>query len=216
MKSMIRLGVVSALAAGLVACGGGAKLAAGKENAAAALFMASGPSQGARGGLAALAAGQASIDANGEIPVNCEKGGKAVMKFDLSSIGQVGEGAGNLAYTMTYQNCSQVDGINMNGTMNLTLKYNFDQTDASANGTVELTLKGRVDFSGKISDFVDADVKQTIDFNALEATSGSVSLTLDGKITTSSGTYTYANETLTVTAGQLAAAEAEASAETDG
>jgi hypothetical protein len=212
MKSLIRMSVVVALGAGLVACGGGgAKLAAGKENAAAALFQASGPASGARGAMAsALKSGATSIGANGEVSVDCSNGGKAVLKFDYSGL-QTGT-AGDMTYDMTYQDCQEasLDGqaVRMNGTMKITMHFDFDYTNVtSQSGSISLKMVGKVDFSGAISDYIEANVTEYLDWSNLDTDSGSVTLKLDGTLKTSTDSYTYTQaDSITVTAGTLKAA----------
>jgi hypothetical protein len=45
------------------------------------------------------------------------------------------------------------------------------------------------------------DVTETISVDALGASSGSVTVTIDGTIKTSEGNYTYANESISITVG---------------
>ncbi|HSP79292.1 MAG TPA: hypothetical protein VLQ93_12225, partial [Myxococcaceae bacterium] len=85
MKRFVRLTLLSAVAAGLAACGGGAKLGNGKEGAAQAAFQASQP-VGRKGNTAqslldqALASGATTIT----ITADCSHGGKASLALDAS------------------------------------------------------------------------------------------------------------------------------------
>lgn len=191
----LRLSLVAAVVGGLVACGGGAPLAANKEAAAQALFAssshASPPTSGANG------AGMSA-----EVATDCREGGRAKVKYDLESFMQQGSSTDvAFAFDVIFENCSDDGATTMNGT--LTTGYTV-----SASGTfgaeVALTMKGRVNFSGAVSDFVDADVVQHISIEQHGTSSGSVSVRLSGTITTSSGTYTYdENESLSFDAGEF-------------
>jgi hypothetical protein len=200
MTRFTRLTMLSAMAAGLVACGGGAKLGGGKDGAAQAAFQASQPA--GRGGKTsqqlldkALASGATSIS----VSANCANGGSASLTLDATNIGQNGE----LNYSVTYDACNE-DGKNeYNGTMAMSLKF----TTNIGNGTISASLitgmKGKLTIEGEVSDFIDANVKLTMAVSATETHTGSVSLVLDGTIKTSEGSYAYAGETLNITAGVL-------------
>ena len=66
-----------------------------------------------------------------------------------------------------------------------------------------IAMKGKLTIEGEIADYIDADVKMTMDFAATSAHSGSVSLKVDGTIKTSEGNYVYANKTVAIIAGEL-------------
>jgi len=225
MKALIRLSVIAAMGAGLVACGGrGAKLAAGEQNAAAALFQASGPASQAPGGrMIAGAQGIGMVGTQSEVKVDCSLGGSATLKMDLlQTLALTSGGQFGMVSTITYNDCQEAtfddpetqavesESIWMNGDMATTLSSTFDYTDASAaSGEVSIKLKGKVNFSGAIADFIDADVTQYVSFNALDADSGSVSVSLEGTIGTSTTAtpYTYTRDTvITFDAATLAAA----------
>jgi hypothetical protein len=200
MTRFSRLMVVSAMAAGLAACGGGAKLGGGKEGAAQAAYQASKPL--GRDGKTeqrlldqALASGATNIT----ITAKCSQGGTAGLTLDLSNPGPVG----SLKYSVTYDACSE-DGKNeYNGTMVTTLQFASQVGNGSASFSFITTLKGKLTIEGDVSDFVDADVKLTMDLTASSLHSGSVKIVTDGTIKTSEGSYTYSNETLTLIAGEL-------------
>jgi hypothetical protein len=191
----LRVSLVAAVAGGLVACGGGAPLAPTKEAAAQALFASSNyanpPTSGANGaGLSA------------EVATDCRRGGRAKVKYDLDSFLQQGSST-DVAFTfdVIFENCSDDGETTMNGT--LTTGYDLSSADPY-NAELALTMKGRVNFSGAVSDFVDANVVQHISIEQHGTSSGSVSVRLSGTITTSSGTYTYdENESLSFDAGDF-------------
>jgi hypothetical protein len=197
MTGFIRLSVLAAATAALVACGGsGAKLGGGKEGAAKALVEASQPA--AKGGngnlLQAIANGAASLGA--EVKVDCAKSGSVTLKLDVTSIGQT---SGSFKYNLEYNGCSQ-DGINeFDGDMSMEFSVS---TNGTTSASIAMRLKGKIEISGEIDDFVDADVTETIDVSATGATTGSVTVKMSGSIKTSSESFTYdGNTPLTITVG---------------
>jgi hypothetical protein len=196
----VRLSVLVAVASTLVACGG-AKLAPTKEAAAQALFQSSEytrpPSNTASG-----------ADLSMEVRTDCRHGGRAAIKYDLSdwtNPGTPSPEVGELAYDVRFENCNNDGATSMNGT--LSTVFRIDGTDPMSPEVV-LTLRGRIDFSGEVSDFVDADVTERISLSQLGATGGSVSVTLSGHITTSSGRFEYdQSETISFTAGDFVTAD---------
>lgn len=195
MTRFVRLTMLGAMAAGLVACGG-AKLGGGKQGAAQAAFQASQPAgrgnQTAQNLLKeALASGATTIT----VSANCAKGGTASLALDTSA----GSGVGTVNYTVTYDGCNE-DGKNKyDGSMATSIGVSGTATSAS----IYFAMKGKLTISGDISDYIDANVKLTMDFAATSMHSGSVKLVLDGTIKTTDGNYTYANETVDITAGEL-------------
>jgi hypothetical protein len=185
--------MLSAMAAGLVACGGdGAKLGGGRDGAAQAAFQASQPA--GRGKLSqqmldeALASGALSAT----FSTTCSDSGKVSMTLDVTNLGQNGE----VNYSVTYDNCNE-DGANeYNGTLAMSFKV-------TPEFTVVTGMKGKLTIEGDISDYLETDVKLTMGFNATSTRSGSVKLVLDGTVKTSGGDYVYTNETLNITAGEL-------------
>lgn len=198
MSRLTRLMILSAMTLGLVACGDGAKLGGGKEGAAHAAFQSSQPAgRGSKTGQAlveqALASGAATIT----IKADCAKGGTASLKLDATSTST----DGLLNYSIAYDACNE-DGKNeYNGTMATSLGFKFDPSYTS--GSFIIAMKGKLTIEGEISDFIDANVKMTMDFAATSTHSGSVKLVVDGTIKTSEGSYVYANETIAITAGEL-------------
>lgn len=210
MSRTIRLSLLALATTALVACGGGAKLGGGKEGAAQALFAASQPAgQGGNksqnglnvSGLGLNVSGLvdprtlvSGADSSLEVGVDCAQGGSVKLKLDLTSLGSQ---SGSFKYNVKYDDCSQ-DGVNKYKG-DLTMEYSFVGTGTSLD--LAMRLKGKVEISGDIDDFIDADVTETISLAATSATSGTVTVKLNGSIKTSEGNYTYANETLTITAG---------------
>jgi hypothetical protein len=196
MTRFIRLSVLAAATAALVACGGsGAKLGGGKEGAAQALFEASQPAaNGGKGNLLqAMANGAVTIGT--EVSVDCSQGGSVKLKLDITSIGQT---SGNFKYDLEYDDCSE-DGVNeFNGEMSMEFSI---ATDGTTSASIAMRLKGKIEISGEIDDFIDADVTETIDVASTGANSGSVTVKINGSIKTSEGSHTYVNESLSITVG---------------
>jgi hypothetical protein len=198
MTRFTRLTMLSAMAAGLVACGGGAKLGGGKEGAAQAAFQASQPA--GRGGNTAqqlldqaLASGATSIS----ISADCAKGGKASLVLDTNTIGQ----DGSFNYTVKYEACNEDGKSEYNGTMAISMRFSPDPSGSLA---FVIGMKGKLTLEGEISDFIDADVRLTMDFTATSTRSGTVRLVADGFIKTSEGNHTYdSSQPLTISVGEL-------------
>jgi hypothetical protein len=194
MSRIVRLSLLAAVTTALVACGGGEKIGGGKEGAAKALYAASQPS--AKGGstngqslMRQIAAGAATGAL--EFSVDCAKGGSVNLKLDLTA----GNQTGAIKYATEYKDCNQ-DGVNsFDGTMTL------EMTITGALNSVEFAMhmKGKIEISGDIEDYIDADITQTISASAATATSGNVTFKLDGTIKTSENSYTYVNEMITIT-----------------
>jgi hypothetical protein len=199
MTRFTRLTMLSAMAAGLVACGGGAKLGGGKEGAAQAAFQSSQPAgRGSNTGQSLVKQALASGAATLTLTANCAKSGKVSLALDTTNTDSQ---TGTLNYTVTYDACNE-DGKNAyNGTMATSMKIAVDPSYTS--GSLTMGMKGKLTIEGEISDFVDADVRMTMDFAATSAHSGSVKLVLNGTIKTTDGNYVYANETLNISAGEL-------------
>ncbi len=198
MTRLTRLVVLSAMSLGMVACGG-AKLGGGKEGAAQAAFQASqSAGRGSQTGQGLVEKALASGAATLTLSAPCAKSGKASLVFDGSRT----PSDGSIAYTINYDACSE-DGKNeYNGSMTTSLKINLFES-GYAGGSFVIGMKGKLEIDGEINDSIDADVKLKMSFVATSASSGSVSLVLDGYIKTESGNYTYANETIAITAGEL-------------
>jgi hypothetical protein len=206
MNRFVRLTLLSAFTAALAACGGGAKLGGGKSGAAQAVFQASQP-VGQQGTSAqallgkALANGQNTLDTT----VTCEHGGKATLKVDTSYTG--GGDVENLtfAYDVTYAACN-VDGKNeYNGSMKTVMTLDADFTNGGTTAEIVYKLNGKLTLEGEVSDFVEAkNLTMTMSLSANSANDGaSVGMTLNGSIATSTESYVYTNESITITTGEL-------------
>jgi hypothetical protein len=88
--------------------------------------------------------------------------------------------------------------------MTVTQDVNWSTT-GGASGNVTQTLKGKVDFGGAFNDFIDANIKETVGWSSLGTSGAQVTVTLDGTINTSTQNYSYANESVQITAGVLVA-----------
>ena len=206
MLRTIRFSLLAVATTALVACGGGAKLGGGKEGAAKALFEASQPA--GKGGntssqsllrnglglsLNGLSSNIADITGDLEVEVACSQGGAVKLKLDLSSAG-TGSQTGSFKYDLEYKDCNE-DGVNkFKGKM--TMEFIFAGTETSID--LSLRLKGKIEISGDIDDFIEADVTETFSASATSATSGTVSIKLNGTIKTSEGNYVYNNESITI------------------
>jgi hypothetical protein len=169
----------------LVGCGG-RPLAPGKEAAAGALFQSSRGAMGAPGALALLSTSAAGLI---ELKVSCPHGGQVAIRFTEDTTGGTG-----LSYALAYDGCNYDGHTSLRGTLTMS----FEVVSTSTSVALALHLKGRVDFSGEISDFIDVDVTETVTETDLTAPAASVSLVLSGSIGDSSGTYAFTDETITI------------------
>jgi hypothetical protein len=199
MTRFTRLTMLSAMAAGLVACGGGAKLGGGEKGAAQAAYQASKPA--GRFGFTsqqlverALASGATT---NAIFTAKCTKGGKASLTLDAVNLGQNGA----LNYSVSYDDCSE-DGRNeYNGTVASSLRFALHENFSGFSFIT--TMKGKLTIEGEVSDFIEMDTTLTMAIGATSTTAGNVKLLVDGKVTTSQGAYLYVNENLDLSAGVL-------------
>jgi hypothetical protein len=195
MFRIVRLSLLAAATTALVACGGGgAKLGGGKEGAAKAAFAAGQPAgKGANSSGQSLFAQMASRAATGtvEFSVDCAKSGSVKLKLDLTATGSQ---SGGFKYKVDYNNCNQ-DGVNsFDGSMEM----EFTISGIAPSREMAVHLKGKISIDGDISDSLDADVTETFAFEATSATSGSVSIKVNGTIKTSQNSFTYANESINI------------------
>lgn len=196
MSSKLNVGlVVSALA--LCACGPGAKIAAGKEGAAQALYSASGAASKGRDPYSQ------PIDYGLTATYKCREGGEATLSGFQTVTDFTGGGVNvGQSFDIAYKNCGSVKtkyGVAiLNGTWTATQAVVTTGTSVD----VAQKFKGKILYQGAMDDFLDADVVQTVAVNASDVTSGSVSMILKGTISDSSGTYTF-DEAVSVTAGDI-------------
>lgn len=184
----------------LVACGG-KPLAPTKEAAAGALFQSSRGASSTPGGLLGLFEQRVTPSVDVDIKVSCPQGGNVTLRYRVDTTG----GATGLTYDLIYDNCNYNGRTSMRGTMSMTMVVNTGQTYV----TVGLNLKGRVEFSGEISDFVETDITETVGQTELGSPTGTVSITLNGWIKTSSGTYNFTNEVIAINGTDLIPAPEE-------
>lgn len=200
---MKKLVLVALSSFGLLACGGGAKISGSKEGAAQAFFAASSASS------AGANRGTTPLDVTGSATWKCPEGGEASLSgFSLNVNTGGGQGASvNQSFTIKYSNCGAAKssaGVAIyNGSFTVTQAVVTSASGAS----VDQTFKGRIEVLGAFTDFIEADVKQSVSVTGLSSSSGAVSMKLVGTIKTSEGTHTF-NEDVNVTAGQIAVAAA--------
>jgi hypothetical protein len=198
MKKKIETSLVVLSSLAMAACGaGGAPLGGGKQGAAQAVFQASQAGRGASGtgGLLQLLQQRA---VNVSTIVKGDAGGSAAVTVDVGAT----QGATSVAVTIAYSDFSE-DGKNRyNGTMSVTVKVGDSGTGVDGlthiHGSVQVAMKGKLTISGDVSDFVDADITESVDFSALQGGGNAVSVVIDGGITTSSAAYQYAHESVSV------------------
>ena len=199
--------LLASLALALTACGGsGAKLAGGKEGAAQALFMASQASASAMSAAGGRRVSATSTRPSVDMSVDCAKGGKVSLSMDFDETADYSDGA-ELAYALKYDDCSQDGRNSFDGTLLSSIVTDVDAGNESF--SMATKLKGKLDISGEVDDFVDANITQSMDFDLsdVESGSGTVVVRLFGTIKTSTATYTYDGSPLTVQVGALPAAE---------
>jgi hypothetical protein len=202
--------LITAAVVGLVGCGTGAKIGGGKQGAAAALFAASSPTKSAGGLFSVLAQ---KLEAGQNLTVDCPHGGKASLNnvqistgTNLSQTFTINyAGCGALVYDNPDTTTVEQDVVTLDGSMTVTQTFDFNPSDTAANGSVSQNLKGKITFSGAFSDFIDSDVTDTLQWAQLGTLAGQVTMSLNGHIGTSSDTFTYNNESVTVTAGVMVA-----------
>lgn len=186
-KQALRVGIALVTALGLVGCGG-RPLAPGKEAAAGALFQTSRGTNGATGMLAQVM--NAGAGAQIDIKVGCARSGTVAIKVTVDAANP----QSSFAYDLTYDGCSYDGHTSMKGTLHMT----FDVLATSTSAQLALHLSGRIELWGEVSDHLDVDVTETVFASDLTTSGPSVSLVLNGTISDSSGTYAFADETVTI------------------
>jgi hypothetical protein len=196
MIRIIRLSLLAAAATALVACGSGPKLGGGKEGAAKAMFVASQNSntalQRATGQALPVQALASYANTVGEFAVKCAKSGELKVKIDFLTYLEDIE-KGEFKYEVEFNDCNE-DGLNaLDGKLAIEFKV--------VPGTIDVSLKfkGKIEFSGEVDDYIDTEVTLAVSGRGLDQTSGTVGITLTGKIKTSEETYTYDGSPLTIT-----------------
>lgn len=189
MKKLIAV-TVFGVAMSLLGCGGGAKLAANKQATADAFYSASRAGTGA-GGQSLLEIARQNASGSVDVTANCDHGGKATIHYTFDT----NNTSGDLTFDLIFAGCNDNGKTAVDGTLHTTLSVSATDTSAA----LAYAMKGKITFSGEVSDFIDADITETISAT-VTSTTASASVTLNGSLTTSSGSYTWTNETVTVNA----------------
>ncbi|MHB8878957.1 MAG: hypothetical protein ACYC8T_35090 [Myxococcaceae bacterium] len=172
----------------LAACGpSGAPLGGGKKGAAQALFHALRPASAEPG--AAGSSGQ-GIDVTSQSEVKGRAGGTATVVFDVSVAQSGAAGGVTVRRNIKFVDFSDDGKTRYNGSLVVDLVVQSTGTSA----LVKYAAKGRVDLSGEVSDFLDADVTLEVSTSALSASSGTAGVKLAGTVTTGAGAHAYSNE----------------------
>lgn len=197
MSSKLNVGLLVSTFAALSACGPGAKISAGKEGAAQALYSASGAASKGQDPY-----GQ-PIDFGITATYKCREGGEATLSGFQTVTDFTGGGVNvGQSFDIAYKNCGTVKtryGVAiLNGTWTTTQAVVTTGTSVD----VAQKFKGKILYQGAMDDYLDADIVQTVAVNAADVSTGSVSMVLKGTLSDSSGTYTY-DEAVSVTAGDI-------------
>lgn len=187
-KMAMKAAMTMAAALALAACGGpGVKLGGGKTGAAQALQAASAPTK------SGVDKSASPIDVSGSVTSSCPHGGSARLEnFNVSVNGNPTGGVVAQTFTVTYVKCGLAKSEAGIALYDGSYQVSQRVEGTAAGATVEQTFKGRVTLSGAFDDFLEADVKQRVAASALGA--GTVSVKLEGTLTTSTGSYTYAED----------------------
>ncbi|OJH34222.1 hypothetical protein [Cystobacter ferrugineus] len=203
MTRMIRLLAVSAVALGLTACGGGAKLGGDKEGAAQAAFQASQPvgrNQASKTANALLEQALASGAINISVSADCAESGKVHLSLDVGATPRLD---GAISYVIRYDACSE-DGENeYTGEMKTTVGVGLDLDGKIRGGVLFIAMKGKLTIDGEISDTLETDIRLSMEITATSLRSGRAELVIDGTIKTSTSSFTYSKEVIATTAGRL-------------
>src|SRR5262245_27875503 len=154
MKNVIRVAVAMG-AMVLVGCSG-KPLAANKEAAAGALFQSSRAASHSPGGGGLAQVFNSAVTT--EVKVDCTKGGKVTWKFDVDTQQQ------SAGWDLAYDGCSWDGHTSMSGSLHMS----YDAVTVGQT-TLTMNLKGKVTFSGEVSDFVDADITEKVIISDLSA-----------------------------------------------
>jgi hypothetical protein len=176
----------------LIGCGGGARLGGGREGAAQALYTVSQlPLQ--KGASGSLGNGLVTITQT----ASCVHGGTVALRYAVDAWPIDGTLFPTVQLGSTYSGCSMDGKTVINGDLQLTM-------GSPVAGTYGLKMVGRVQLSGEIDDFVEADAEETVSAtHAVSDVGQSVSIRLSGTIRTHAGTHEYADEVLVFIAGRF-------------
>lgn len=200
MKTMKML-ILGVAAVALASCGGGdeGKAISSKEDAAKVVQRLS--STGAAFQPSPSGSGQKFFDfeTSGETSVD-GKSGSAKIKYTmkLSTTGTVS----NVDYVLDilFSDFSSDEKNTYDGTEKLTYKIDAATSGSTSTAKVAMKIEADLKMTGEYAGDVKANVTMTVDASSVTATSGSVTMVLDGTITADGTTYTYNNETITVSA----------------
>jgi hypothetical protein len=193
MRGFLKVAVMAVLSAGLlVGCGGGAKIGS-KEDLAKLLQTLSSPAADQQGQTNPLLT---KAVMTGSVTVNGAKGGTATLTYNADDTTASG------SFTIEYKDYSD-DGKNkFSGTLTMTIDTegldNMDPYATTYSFKMIMTMKGKVTITGEINDFIEMDLTYTVDVSGTD-TSGTATVTLNGTAKTSSESYEFKNETITVT-----------------
>ncbi len=178
----LRVGLVAVLL--LVGCGRGpASLGGGSEGAAQALGQAS----------SALSRPVANLGfdlANLGLAIDVEGRGGGTARVTYKMLASVEAGATEMA--VTYKRYSD-DGLSFYDGV-LAMKTSAEVGEAMVGA--QLGVKGKLTLSGELEDFLEVDVAE-----AVTVAEDAVALSLDGFISTRTGSYTYGGQPLTFAVG---------------
>jgi hypothetical protein len=186
MISGIRILALAAAVAALTACGSGSKLS--KDGAAQAVHGASGKSSSSSSGLS----GTLQRVGGTNTSVSCTFGGEVGvtlggLDFDFNNPG----GEVDVSMKLTFTKCVEEVTVEVEEGGTVTGKVTHDgsmtySVQASESGA-GFRMKGKLTLTGVVDDFVDSDVTMS---------ASATGITVNGKITTSSSSFTYEAETI--------------------
>ncbi len=183
MKALKSLAIGSVFALG--ACSGGIGSKQDAANAVSHLMVASLGAQ-----TSAMVAGSTEKITVGGTATVTGKSGSASVTYQASGTG----GSGSATYAIDFSKFSY-DGKNtFDGSE--TFELGYDTTSSSAQ--VKETLKADLTMSGAYSAELTCDVTISVSATELSATSGKVSMTINGTVAADGKSYTFNNETLNV------------------
>lgn len=192
MKKLFIVSCSAAMAFVLVGCGGGKALPEGKEGAANALAMVS-QAMAYLGNTQSELTSGATYDSSGT--GNCPQGGTIGWTSHYQT---EGTGAGTFQYALDYNACN-VDGKTA---MEGNITYDMSSQTGGGTSSFDYVMNGRVDFSGDIEDFLEVDIHYVGTVTTTGSNQYQYSVTLDGTITNSTGSYDFDNEAMNVS-GQV-------------
>jgi hypothetical protein len=124
------------------------------------------------------------------VKVDCPHGGSVAIQYTVD----ITNPQASIAYDLVYDGCNFDGHTSQKGTLHMT----YDIVTSGTAVDLAMVLSGHIEFSGEISDHLDVNVTETVHQGDLSHPTASVSLTLNGTITDSSGTYTFNNEVVAI------------------